>query len=392
MQLWISDALVLRSLRADDLDALVDLDSDPEVMRFITGGVVSTRRLYENVLLERMLAPGRADWRLGFFVVERRGQFVGWVHLRPDVFEPAWLELGYRLRREVWGKGIGTAACRGLLAHGASWFPGRGISARTTPDNVASRRVMEKLGMVHAADFTFPARKVVDLDQPEVPGVLYRLPGTRLAHDPGSVALLRNPTKEDPWRVLVSACLLGQPCGVNGDDGGLGQAFAWWRDTQQVRFVPFCPEAFVLGAPRSTPDLHGGDGFAALDGVARVRDEFGADLTDALRRGAEAMVALAKREEVDFAILTDMSAACGTQVISDGCRFDEPRRYRRGVGVAAAALIRAGVPVVAQRDFATLGRLRAKADSTMVMPPGAVDHHDQPWVREHLPGGPWNLP
>lgn len=91
----------------------------------------------------------------------------------------------------------------------------------------------------------------------------------------------------------------------------------------------------------------------------------------------------------DFAILTDMSAACGTQVISDGCRFDTPRRYQRGVGVAAATLIRAGVRVVAQRDFATLARLRTRAEPGYTPPPDARDHHEHPWVSENLPGGLW---
>jgi uncharacterized protein YbbK (DUF523 family) len=133
------------------------------------------------------------------------------------------------------------------------------------------------------------------------------------------------------------------------------------------------------------PDIHGGDGFAVLAGKARVLDEHGVDLTAGMRRGAEAMLAKALEARVHLAILTDMSAACGTQVISDGCRFDSPRRYQRGVGVAAAMLLRAGIPVVSQRDFATLGRLRARLDPTFVPDPEARDHHDHPWVLENLP-------
>jgi hypothetical protein len=72
-------------------------------------------------------------------------------------------------------------------------------------------------------------------------------------------------------------------------------------------------------------------------------------------------------------------------VISAGCRFDEPRRYQRGVGVAAALLIRAGVPVVSQRDFATLGKLRARLDPSFEPDPSARDHHEHPWVLANLP-------
>lgn len=134
----MSPALTLRPLVEADLDALVDLDSDPEVMRHINGGQPTTRRTYELGLLERFLAPRRADERLGFWAVEEHGRFVGWAHLRPDPFEPAWLEVGYRLRRDAWGRGIATAATRALIDHGLRHFPGRGLSGRTLHANAAS--------------------------------------------------------------------------------------------------------------------------------------------------------------------------------------------------------------------------------------------------------------
>ena len=47
------------------------------------------------------------------------------------------------------------------------------VSARTVPDNAASRRVMTKLGMTHQGDFTYPARQVLGSLVPAMPGVLY---------------------------------------------------------------------------------------------------------------------------------------------------------------------------------------------------------------------------
>lgn len=195
---------------------------------------------------------------------------------------------------------------------------------------------------------------------------------------------LRTPTAAEPWRVLVSGCLAGLPCGVDGTDYGMGGHPFPLFDLPTVRLLPFCPEDAGLGTPRTMPDLHGGDGFAVLDGVARVRDERGADLTDGMLAGARAMVAHALQHKVDLAVLTDMSAACGTQVISDGCRFDAPRRYQAGVGVAAAALIRAGVAVVSQRDDRSIARLRALADPTYAGDPAARDHHEKDWYRANL--------
>ena len=53
-----------------------------------------------------------------------------------------------------------------------------------------------------------------------------------------------------------------------------------------------------MGIPRTMPDLHGGDGVDVLEGRARVRDEHGADLTDAMIAGAEAMLSFARSERM----------------------------------------------------------------------------------------------
>ncbi len=207
----------------------------------------------------------------------------------------------------------------------------------------------------------------------------------KLVDHPELIDALPEPTLADPWRVLVSGCLAGWGCGVDGTDYGLGVALADFARLPNVRLIPACPEQVGLGTPRTMPDLHGGDGFAVLDGRARVLDEHGTDLSAGMLIGARAMLATARAADVHLAILTDMSGACGTQVISDGCRFDSPRRYQRGVGVAAAMLIQAGIAVVSQRDFATLGRLRMRLDPSFVPDPAVRDHHEHPWVLEHLP-------
>ena len=186
-------------------------------------------------------------------------------------------------------------------------------------------------------------------------------------------------------RVLVSGCLDGQPCGVDGTDYGMSGARPEWMFDPRVRRVAFCPEDHGLGTPRTMPDLHGGDGFSDLDGSAQVLDENRQDLTTGMIRGAEAMLELAQNENVDFAVLTDRSAACGSQVISIGCRFEEPVQHAHGVGVATAMLLRNGIHVVSARDFRTLGLLGARLDEAYAPTGDLVDHHNHPWVLENLP-------
>jgi uncharacterized protein YbbK (DUF523 family) len=205
---------------------------------------------------------------------------------------------------------------------------------------------------------------------------------TRLAHCPDALAGLRRPTAGAPLRVLVSGCLKGWACGVNGTDYGLGEALRDLLTLPALETFPFCPEDHALGTPRTMPDIHGGDGTAVLAGRARILDEHGADLTAPMLAGARAMQAFAREHRVELAILTDMSAACGTQVVSDGCRFDSPRRFTAGVGIATALLLEDGVPVVSQRDYRTLGRIRALVDPGYVPDPAARDHQETEWYRE----------
>ena len=214
----------------------------------------------------------------------------------------------------------------------------------------------------------------------------------RLAHAREAVAALRTPSADAPWRALLSGCMAGWGCGIDGTDYGMGAASGMGAALREllaspaIRAVPFCPEHVGLGTPRTMPDIHGGDGFDVIAGRARVLDEHGADLTEGMLAGARAMLAHARAHDVELALLTDMSAACGTQVISDGCRLVPVRRFRAGVGVAAAMLLAAGIPVISQRDFRTLGALRARLDPSFVPDPAARDHHESPWYVGYFGG------
>jgi uncharacterized protein YbbK (DUF523 family) len=200
------------------------------------------------------------------------------------------------------------------------------------------------------------------------------------------IGSLRQPTEQDPWRVLISGCIAGWLCGVEGSDYGFGAQFRELLALPTLRPLPFCPEQYALGTPRSMPDIHGGDGVDVVAGRAKIFDEHGHDLTAKMLEGARAMLAFAQQERVELAILTDMSAACGSQVIADGCRLVAEPRRQRGVGVATALLLEAGIPVVAQRDYQTLALLRLRLDPGYQPPDGLRDHHEHPWVLEHVPG------
>ena len=143
-----TERLVLRRFTDDDVDLLVEPDSDPSVMRFITGGRATPRSEVEEEVLPAFLRH-YARWPgWGFFATGERvsGTFLGWFHLRPGDGDPDdEIELGYRLRNDAWGKGYATEGARALIDY-AFGRGARRVYATTMVANVASRRVMEKAG------------------------------------------------------------------------------------------------------------------------------------------------------------------------------------------------------------------------------------------------------
>lgn len=146
--------LRLRRIGAEHLPDLVALDADPEVMRYISDGAPNSRETYMRELLPRMLAF--ADEPFGYLAAYESGQFQGWFHLRPSVADGSILELGYRLRRAAWGRGLATEGSRALLAHAFDTLKQPAVDACARPDNAASIRVMMHCGMRYAGKFMHP--------------------------------------------------------------------------------------------------------------------------------------------------------------------------------------------------------------------------------------------
>lgn len=182
----------------------------------------------------------------------------------------------------------------------------------------------------------------------------------------------------------MSACLGGVSCGVDGGTNGDHAPLRSWLYRPEVRVAKFCPEDFSFGTPRMTPDIHGGNGFDVLDRKATVRAEDGTDWTEGLIRAAYAMRDLALKENVDLAILMDISAACGNSVVYLGSRFSANKVYQKGPGVAGAALMRAGIPVISQRDDRSLQLLRDLLDGTYTEGGSALDHWEKDWYQGYF--------
>ncbi|MBO4210903.1 GNAT family N-acetyltransferase [Micromonospora echinofusca] len=156
-----TDRLVLRRFTGADLEDLVALDGDPEVMRYLTGGRSTPRQRMRDEVLPYLLGYYDRGDDFGYWAaVDRRGGFLGWFHLRPHpgggpagAPDRHGIELGYRLRRAVWGNGYATEGCRALLRKGFTELGVDRVYAETMAVNVASRRVMEKAGLRYVRTF-----------------------------------------------------------------------------------------------------------------------------------------------------------------------------------------------------------------------------------------------
>lgn len=195
---------------------------------------------------------------------------------------------------------------------------------------------------------------------------------------------LRTPTSDHPLRILMSACLSGITCGFDGTANGEYPSALKILQYDTVKVVKFCPEEYSFGTPREMCDIHGGTGLDVLEGRARVLTESGKDWTEGMIGASEKMLEIARKQEIELAVLMDISAACGSQVIYDGNRFSENKVYQIGAGVAAAQLIRNGFKVISQRDYASLEILYSKLDPEHEIDGSKVDHCEGEWYRGYF--------
>jgi len=142
-----TERLVLRRFTAGDAELLVELDSDPEVMRYITGEPTPRDEIEQQALPE-ILAQYATHPGLGTFAAHERssGQFVGWFGLKPTG-EAGTVDVGYRLNRTAWGQGYATEGTRALIDKAFSELGMARVVADTMAVNTKSRRVMTKAGL-----------------------------------------------------------------------------------------------------------------------------------------------------------------------------------------------------------------------------------------------------
>lgn len=171
--------LLLRRWQPQDREAFARLNADPRVMEFFP----STLSRDESDQLADRIESHFGQQGFGPYAAELLDEraFIGYIGLAIPRFEAHFtserrpcVEIAWRLAAEYWGRGLATEGARAVVEHAFGELGLSELVSFTVPANVRSRRVMEKLAMVHD-----PAE---DFDHPELPAghplrrhVLYRL-------------------------------------------------------------------------------------------------------------------------------------------------------------------------------------------------------------------------
>ncbi|MEU8300476.1 GNAT family N-acetyltransferase [Micromonospora sp. NPDC048909] len=168
-----TDRLLLVPLADRHLELEIQLDSDPEVLRYLSGRGRSRDEVVASHA-QRMAFAHKVDG-LGYWMAfgsdggtrgstpperEEEGEFVGLLMLPPahgpdQPDDPTVAELGYRLVRRYWRKGLASEASRALLRHAFDTVGQSRVIAQTMTVNAGSRGVMEAVGMRYVRTY-FP--------------------------------------------------------------------------------------------------------------------------------------------------------------------------------------------------------------------------------------------
>lgn len=160
-----TERLILRDMRLTDLDGMFELDSDPEVHKYLGNKPVKTkeesRRIIEGVL-KQYKERGIGRWAA---IEKETGEFIGWSGIRLNTEYnmngfTKYYDVGYRLIKQFWGKGYATESGKAAIDYAFNTLKLQEIYATTEMGNEASHNALLKIGLHYVEDFYFENEKI----------------------------------------------------------------------------------------------------------------------------------------------------------------------------------------------------------------------------------------
>src|SRR5262245_3993919 len=158
MDILETNRIVLRHLVLSDAADLYRIYMDPETIKFMGKApdtVEEERDHIQSHIVHHYEKYGVGLWAT---VLKENNRFIGRCGLmRKQIEGVEEVEIAYLLDREYWGKGLATEAAEAIIKHGSAKYGFRRIVAVIHPQNVASIRVAEKIGMKYERDVLYGA-------------------------------------------------------------------------------------------------------------------------------------------------------------------------------------------------------------------------------------------
>ena len=160
-----TERLILRELRLTDLEGMFELDSDPEVHRFLGNKPIKTKE-ESQIIIEKVLGQyeeyGIGRWAI---IEKNTGVFMGWSGIKFNTdynmngFEQ-YYDVGYRLIKRFWGKGYATESGKAAVDYAFNILNLPELFATTEIGNQASHNALLKIGLRYIEDFYFEEQQL----------------------------------------------------------------------------------------------------------------------------------------------------------------------------------------------------------------------------------------
>lgn len=143
-----TERIIIRKFTIEDLPAMIELRSDPDVNRYLGGASLQTPEFVEKRLRDYIESYEKYGYGSCAMIWKNTGELFGWSGLMP-LENTGETEVGYGMAKQFWGKGIGLECARAWLDYGFEKTGLMRIVAVAVPENTGSWRIMEKLGMMY---------------------------------------------------------------------------------------------------------------------------------------------------------------------------------------------------------------------------------------------------
>lgn len=146
-----TERLIVREILTSDIDGMFELDSDPEVHRYLGNNPVTDREQINNVInniRQQYIDNGIGRWAI---IDKKTNDFIGWTGLKfvTELINnhQNYYDLGYRLIRRYWGQGIATGTAMISLDYAFNILHVEEVHAAASCENIGSNKILQKIGL-----------------------------------------------------------------------------------------------------------------------------------------------------------------------------------------------------------------------------------------------------